>query len=129
MAFFAAKFAKNLNKPTSSRKMDKQVIEKNKIIIFIGLIVVLLVNSDQTSLIGAKPVAKRIMAPVRAINQYVDMENLPILIFGKKRIDSVTDMNVMLEIIIVGIIRARVLLCAFFRKDVLNIYLNRIKSF
>ena len=63
------KFAKNLNNPTSSRKMDKQVIEKNKIIIFIGLIVVLLVNSDQTSFIGANPVAKRIIAPVKAINQ------------------------------------------------------------
>ena len=59
----------------------------------------------------------------------MDIENLPILIFGKKRIDSVTDMNVMLEIIIVGIIRARVLLCAFFPKGVLNIYLKRLKSF
>ena len=69
-------------------------------------------------MIGANPVAKRIMAPVRAINQYVETQNLPILIFGKKRIDSVTDTNVMLEIIIVGIIRARVLLCAFFTKSV-----------
>ena len=125
----AAKFAKNLNKPTSSKKMDKQVIEKNKIIILIGLIVELVVNSDQTSLIGAKPVAKRIIAPIKAINQYVEIENLPILIFGKKRIDNVTDMNVMLEIIIVGIIRARVLLCAFFLKSVLNIYLNASKKF
>ena len=58
----------------------------------------------------------------------MDIENLPILIFGKKRIDSVTDMNVMLEIIIVGIIRARVLLCAFFRKGVLNIYLSDVKN-
>ena len=65
----AAKFAKNLNSPTSSKKIDKQVIEKNKIIILIGLIVVLLVSSDQTSFIGAKPVAKRIIAPVNAINQ------------------------------------------------------------
>ena len=47
----------------------------------------------------------------------MDIENLPILILGKKRIDNVTDMNVMLEIIIVGIIRARVLLCAFFLKE------------
>ena len=98
--------------------MDKQVIEKNKIIILIGLIVELVVSCDQTSLIGAKPVAKRIMAPVRAINQYVETQNLPILIFGKKRIDIVTDTNVMLEIIIVGIIRARVLLCAFFLNSV-----------
>jgi hypothetical protein len=37
--------------------------------IIIGLIVVLLVNSDQTSFIGANPVAKRIIAPVKAINQ------------------------------------------------------------
>ena len=59
----------------------------------------------------------------------MDIENLPILILGKKRIDNVTDMNVMLEIIIVGIIRARVLLCAFFLKSVLNIYLNKVKSF
>ena len=109
----AAKFAKNLNRPTSSKKIDKQVIEKNKIIILIGLIVELVVSCDQTSPIGASPVAKRIMAPVSAINQYVETQNLPILIFGKKRIDSVTDMNVMLEIIIVGIIRARVLLCSF----------------
>ena len=59
----------------------------------------------------------------------MDIENLPILIFGKKRIDSVTDMNVMLEIIIVGMIRARVLLCAFFNKDVLNIYLSDLKKY
>ena len=98
--------------------MDKQVIEKNKIIILIGLIVELVVNSDHTSLIGANPVAKRMMAPVRAINQYVETQNLPILIFGKKRIDSVTDMNVMLEIIIVGIIKTQPLLYSFLGKSI-----------
>ena len=110
LAFLAAKFAKNLNRPTSSKKIDKVVIEKNKIIIFIGLIDVFAVNSENTSLIGASPVAKRITEPVKAINQYVETQNFPIFILGKNRMDNVTEMNVMLEIIMVGIIKARVLL-------------------
>ena len=68
-ALFAAKFAKNLNNPTSSKKIDKIVIEKNKIIILIGLIDEFVVSSLNTSLIGASPVANRMMAPVNAINQ------------------------------------------------------------
>ena len=69
LARFAAKFAKNLNNPTSSKKIDRTVIEKNKMMILIGLIDELLVNSLKTSLIGASPPAKRITAPVKAINQ------------------------------------------------------------
>ena len=42
-------------------------------------------------------------APIKEMIQYVDKQIFPNFIFGKKRIDSVTRMNVMLEIIIVGI--------------------------
>ena len=45
------------------------VIEKNKMMIFKGLTVVLLVNSLKTSLIGANENAKRTIAPTRAIIQ------------------------------------------------------------
>ena len=48
-ALLAATLARNLNKPTSSRKIDRTVIEKKSTIILIGLTEVLLVSSDQTS--------------------------------------------------------------------------------
>ena len=57
------------------------------------------------------------MAPIKEMIQYVDKEIFPNFIFGKKRIDSVTRMNVMLEIIIVGIIKTQPLLSSFFIKS------------
>ena len=116
-AFLAATLAKNLNKPTSSRKMERIVIEKNKIMIFIGLIESLFVNCLNTSCIGANWNASNMMAPIKEMIQYVDKEIFPNFIFGKKRIDSVTRMNEMLEIIIVGIIKTQPLLSSFFIKS------------
>ena len=55
-------------------------------------------------MIGARLVTKRIIAPVRAIIQYVEICIFPILILGNKRIDNVTKTNAIDEIIIVGII-------------------------
>ena len=118
MAFLAAKLARNLNSPTSSRKIERIVIEKNKIIILIGLIELSFVNSLNTSLIGANWKIRSIKAPIKAITQYEDTANLPIFILGKKRIDSVTRMNVMLAITIVGIINAQPLLYSFFTKSI-----------
>ena len=75
----------------------------------------LFVSSDQTLSIGAKEKHNNRTAPVNEINQYVEIDIFPILIFGNNSIDNVTDMNVKEEIIIVGIIKTQVLLCAFFR--------------
>ena len=118
LAFLVARFAKNLNNPTSSRKIESTVIEKNKTSIFIGLTVVLFVSWFHTSLTGANENAKSTEAPKRATIQYVPILILPILIWGKKRIEAVMVMNVMTEIIMVGIITTNSLLSAFLSKSV-----------
>ena len=79
--------------------------EKKRIIILIGFIEVLLVNWVNTSFIGTNWKIKRIEAPTKEIIQNVEMLILPILIFGKKRIDSVIVMNVRQEITRVAIIK------------------------
>ena len=80
------------------------VIEKNRANILIGLIAVLLVNCFPTSSIGAKEKDKRIIAPNKAIIQYVSSFIFPIFRCGKNRIDNITNVNVETEITIVGII-------------------------
>ena len=81
------------------------VIEKNNIIIFIGLTAELFVNWLNTSLIGAKEQIIKMAAPNNAIIQYVPNLIFPILIVGNTKSDTVINMNVVIEIIIVGIIR------------------------
>ena len=108
--------ARNLNKPTSSRKIESTVIEKNKTRILIGLTVVLFIICSQTSLIGAKENANNKEAPITAIIQYVPILIFPILIVGKNKIEAVILMNVITEIIMVGIIITQTLLSAFLRK-------------
>ena len=49
--------------------MERIVIEKNKIIIFKGLMELLFVSSDQTLSIGAKEKHNNRTAPVKEINQ------------------------------------------------------------
>lgn len=68
-ALEAATLAKYLNKPTSSKKMERIVIEKNKTMILSGFTDVLFVNWENTSLIGAKENAKRVIAPINAMIQ------------------------------------------------------------
>ena len=118
-AFLAAKIAKYLNNPTSSRKIERIVIEKNKTMILSGLTVVLLTNSFPTSLIGANENAKRIIAPIRAMIQYVPNLIFPILKVGKNRIEQVISRNVTQEIIIVGIIKTHKTYYAPFCKKVI----------
>ena len=111
-AYLLATLAKWRNKPSSSRMIDIVVIEKKRTSIFKGLIALLLINWFPTSLIGAKENAKRMMAPIRAIIQYVSNLIFPILICGKNGIDKITDINVIEAIIIVGII-TKSKLCSF----------------
>ena len=101
--------------------MERMVIEKKRIMIFKGLTVVLLVSSLKTSLIGAKENAKRMTAPVRAIIQYVPNLTFPIFKTGKNKIERVISVNVMSEIIMVGIIVTRTLLCSLLCKSVSNL--------
>ena len=103
-ALLVARWAKYLNNPNSSKRMEIIVIEKNKTMIFNGFIDVFDVNWFQTSLIGAYPCAINKIAPNKATMQYVDKVIFPILIFGKKRIERVTKTNVIKQIISVGII-------------------------
>ena len=112
-ASLEAILAKYLNNPSSSKNMEMIVIEKNKTNIFNGLIDALLVNCFPTSWMGAKENAKRIMAPNKAIIQYVSNFTLPILMCGNNRIDKMTNINVVIEIIIVGII-TKWKLCSYF---------------
>ena len=108
-AFEAATFAKYLNKPTSSKNIERIVIEKNKTIIFNGLTDELLVIWLNTSFIGAKENTKSIVAPINAMIQYVPTLIFPILIDGKNKIDNVMSRNVVIEITMVGIIKMQTL--------------------
>ena len=85
------------------------VIEKNNTRILSGFMDALLVSCAQTSLIGASEHAKRTTAPSKAIIQYVSNLNLPILICGNKRIDKITETNVIDEITIVAIITEKII--------------------
>ena len=69
LALETAKVAKYLNNPTSSKKMDKIVIEKNKTKILIGLIALLLVQEETISLTGQDNVITKSNAPNKAIIQ------------------------------------------------------------
>ena len=84
--------------------MDKIVIEKNNTNIFKGLIALFDVNCLKTSLIGDKEKEIRIIALNKVIIQYVSNLIFPILIFGKKIIDIVTNIKVIMEIINVATI-------------------------
>lgn len=80
------------------------VIEKKRMIIFKGLTLVGAINWSYISLIGDKEKIIRIMAPTKAITQWVAIFIFPIFIYGKKMIDKVINKNVIREIINVGII-------------------------
>jgi hypothetical protein len=69
LALLEAALAKYLKRPSSSKKMEIMVIEKNKINILIGLIEALLVNCFPTSLIGANEKAIKVIAPINVIIQ------------------------------------------------------------
>ena len=84
--------------------MDIMVIEKNKTSNLIGLIFVSAVNCLNTSFTGANWNAKMMIAPNRAITQYVLILIFPILILGRTSRDTAMSMNVITEIIIVAII-------------------------
>ena len=123
-AFFVANWARYLNNPYSSRRIEITVIEKNKTRIFNGLIDVFDVSWFQTSLIGAKPIETKRIAPINPTTQYVEIENLPILIFGNSRIDKVTKTNVIKQIIRVGIIHKVYYLPLNWKVLVNSIYLS-----
>ena len=114
-AFLLAKTARYLNKPNSSKNIERMVIEKNKTNIFKGLIALLEVSWFHTSLIGANFVHKRINAPNKAIIQYVSNLTFLIWICGKNNIDRVINMNVTQEIIIVAIISQTLLSTSIFK--------------
>ena len=84
--------------------MDKIVIEKNNTNIFKGLIALFDVSCLKTSLIGDKEKEIRIIELTKVIIQYVSNLIFPILIFGKKIIDIVTNIKVIMEIINVATI-------------------------
>ena len=54
---------------------------------------------------GAKEKINKINAPTNATIQYVLIQKRPIFIFGNKNSDKMSVMNVIAEIIIVGIIK------------------------
>ena len=68
-ALFVANWARYLNNPNSSKRIEIIVIEKNKTRIFNGLIDVFDVNWFQTSLIGANPIEIKRIAPISATTQ------------------------------------------------------------
>jgi hypothetical protein len=89
------KLAKYLKKPTSSRKIDKKVIDKNNNNILIGLIAL---SSNKPLKTSSKETQLKISiaaAPTRQTIQYVLISNFFILIFGKNNIEqiSVTHVN------------------------------------
>ena len=84
--------------------MDKTVIEKNKTNIFNGLTDVLLVQEEITWSIGHSVEATKMIAPRRAISQYVSIFMCLILICGNSNIDRVIPTNVKPLITIVQII-------------------------
>ena len=80
LALEEAKEAKYLNNPSSSRKIEIKVIEKNKTNIFKGLIVEPVVSCLPTSSSGDKPKERRNIAPTNATIQYVSITMFLILI-------------------------------------------------
>ena len=79
------------------------VIEKNKTNILIGLIDQSFTNCSPTSFIGANPHVSKMIAPTKAIIQYVSSLYFPIWTCGKNRIDAITPANVIEAIMIVAI--------------------------
>ena len=124
-ARLVASWAKYLNNPNSSKRIEIIVIVKNKTRIFNGLIDVFDVSWFQTSLIGANPMEIKRIAPTNATTQYVEIENLLILIFGNKRIDSVTKTNVSKQITNVGIIHKVYYLPLNWKVLVKSLYLSK----
>ena len=94
--------AKKWNKPTSSKNIDKNVIEKNNNNILIGLIIESANNPSITSLKETQ--LKRIIAiaPIKQTIQYVSISTYFIFILGKNSIEQINNMHVNTEIIIVG---------------------------
>ena len=68
-AFFVAKTAKNLKNPTSSKNIDKKVIETNNTSILSGFIDELLVNPLNISVKEIPPKTTTKIAPNRQTSQ------------------------------------------------------------
>ena len=77
-----AKYRKN---PTSSRKTERAVMDKNSVKILRGLMALSLVISANTSPMGQFPVKIKVSAPTRATTQYVSKEILPRRTRGKNK--------------------------------------------
>jgi hypothetical protein len=94
--------ATNLKKPTSSKKIDKIVIEKKIINILIGLIAEEEVIPSNASFKDKFANNKILIAPNKEITQKVLKLIFLILIFGKNNIDNINNTQVIIEIMIVG---------------------------
>ena len=95
--------------------MDIKVIEKNKTNNLIGLIFVLVVSCLKTSSMGANENNKMILAPSKAIIQYVLMLTLLILIFGRTSNETAMSRNVMAEMTIVAIMTTAIIYLYFIK--------------
>ena len=109
LALETANEARYLNRPTSSKKMESIVIEKNKTNIFSGLIAALLVQEFLISPIGHNCAMTKISAPIIATIQYVSKVIFPNLILGKNRVDNVIPRNVITLMTIVAIIQVSII--------------------
>ena len=102
LALFDACEAKYLKKPTSSKNIDKIVIEINSINIFSGFTLELevkLFNTLSNDMHWNRIINK---APNKPIIQYVFISLFFIFIFEKNKIDKISDKQVNIAIIIVA---------------------------
>ena len=99
LAITTAFLAIYLNKPTSSKNIDKIVIEKNKTSILSGFISELSVNLFHISLNGINWHIINKIAPISGIIQYVPISICLILNLGNNKIDNVSTINVIIVII------------------------------
>lgn len=96
---FANLFAIYLKKPKTSKKIDKNVIDKNNTSILIGLIDVWAVKPFHTVSKETDWIARRIAAPKRAITQKVAILKFFILILGKNIVEKIIPKTVITAII------------------------------
>jgi hypothetical protein len=104
LKFFTNKTARNLKNPTSSKNIDRNVIEKNNNNILIGFIIELENKPFITSLIEIQLNNKANIAPIALIIQKVLISLLKTFIFGNSNIDKINIRQVINEIIIVATI-------------------------
>ena len=105
-ALFVANWARYLNNPNSSKRIEIIVIEKNKINIFIGLT---LVSLSSLSFNVRKEIDANIsikIAPIKLTTIYELISKFLILIFGRNRIDKIKAIQVIPAITIDTIIKS-----------------------